>query len=403
LKVASSRVSGDRVPPAGGSGVNGIHQRPLRICHVVYRLATGGLENGLVNLIERLDPARFVHQIVCVDRATDFARRLTRPVEIAELRKRSGFEAAFYLRAWRCFRRLRPDLVHTRNTAGLDCILPARLAGVRAIVHGEHGRTAGDPGGLNPRHNLFRRLNSPMVRRFTTVSADLADWLTTTVGIAARKVQVLMNGVDTERFAPGGVERGAVLGQLPDGAVVVGTVGRLDPVKGHTTLVSAVARLGEKVHLVIVGDGPERGRLAAAVAAAGIGARVHLLGERSDVPALLRAFDIFCLPSRAEGISNTLLEAMATGLPVVATAVGGNPELVVEGKTGLLVPAADVAGLATALDRLASDAATRARLGVAARRRAAAEFSVEQMAIRYDTCYTLVARECGLRVDPEGR
>ncbi len=372
-------------PPAAG----GLHtQRKLRICHVIYRLGTGGLENGLVNLINRMDPARFTHQIVCVDRTTDFGRRLTRPVEIVELHKRPGFELAFYLRAWRCFRRLRPDVVHTRNTAGLDCILPARLARVRAVLHGEHGRTADDPEGLNPRHNLLRRLNAPLVRRFTAVSADLAAWLTATVGIPARKVEVLMNGVDTDRFASGEVDRAALLPALPPDAVVVGTVGRLDPVKGHLDLVAAATRLDPAVHVVIVGDGPERDRLAAAISSSGVADRVHLLGERSDISELLRAFDLFCLPSLAEGISNTLLEAMATGLPVVATRVGGNPELVADGETGMLVPSADPAALAAALGRLTADPALRRRMGEAARARTVDDFSLDAMVARYAACYT---------------
>jgi len=374
--------------PAGG----GPHaQRKLRICHVIYRLGTGGLENGLVNLINRMDRERFVHQIVCVDRATDFAGRLDRPVEIVELRKRPGFEAGFYRRAWRCFRRLRPDVIHTRNTAGLDCILPARLAGVRACLHGEHGRTADDPEGRNPRHNFLRRLNAPLVRGFTAVSSDLAGWLTTTVGVPARKVRVLMNGVDTERFAPGPADRSDLLPPLPAAAVVVGTVGRLDPVKGHVHLVEAVARLDPSVHLGIVGAGPERPHIEAAVAVAGIGDRVHLLGERTDIPELLRAFDLFCLSSLAEGISNTLLEAMATGLPVVATRVGGNRELVADGETGLLVPAADSEALATALGRLAGDSALCHRMGAAARHRAVERFSLDAMVARYAACYEEVA------------
>jgi len=374
-------------PPQAG------HLRPIRLCHVIYRLDTGGLENGLVNLINRMDPERFEHAVVCVDRSGPFSERITRPgVSVVELRKRPGLEPDFYRRAWRAFRTLHPDVVHTRNTAGLDAIAPARLAGVATVLHGEHGRTADDPRGTNSRHNLLRRLHAPLVARFTTVSADLADWLVDTVGIAPRKVQVLMNGVDVERFAPGGVDRGALLPQVPDGAVVVGTVGRLDPVKGHAMLVDAVARLalaGElPVHLVIVGEGPERAALQQRIHAAGLGETAHLVGEREDIPAILRAFDVFCLPSLAEGISNTLLEAMATGLPVVATAVGGNRELVADGATGRLIPTGDPAPLAAALRPLVSDAGLRERWGAAARRRACEQFSLEAMVRRYEACYT---------------
>jgi len=375
-----------------------VNGRPIRLCHVIYRLDTGGLENGLVNLINRMDPGRFEHAVVCVDRSGPFSERITRPsVPVLELRKRPGFDGGFYRRAWRAFRTLHPDIVHTRNTAGLDAIAPARLAGVGTVLHGEHGRTADDPLGSNPRHNLLRRLHAPLVARFTTVSADLADWLVDTVGIAPRKVQVLMNGVDVERFAPGAVDRRALLPQVPDGAVVVGTVGRLDPVKGHAVLVDAVARLtahGEvPMQLVIVGEGPERAALQQRIDAAGLGETVHLLGEREDVPAVLQTCDVFCLPSFAEGISNTLLEAMATGLPVVATAVGGNRELVVDGEVGCLVPAHDPAALAAALQPLVSDVGMRQRWGAAARRRACEQFSLEAMVRRYEACYTEVMSE----------
>jgi sugar transferase (PEP-CTERM/EpsH1 system associated) len=391
--VPSSPEVGDRESATARPPVYGTGSRPLRVCHVIYRLGTGGLENGLVNLINRMDPEKFEHAVVCVDGAGAFAGRIVRPaVPVVELHKRPGFEAAFYHRAWRAFRRLRPDLVHTRNTAGLDAIAPARLAGVRTVMHGEHGRTADDPRGSNPRHNLLRRLNAPLVRRFTTVSSDLAGWLGSTVGIAPNKIEVLMNGVDVERFRPGPVDRRAALPAIPETAVVVGTVGRLDPVKGHRTLVDAVARLQavvtRPVHLVIVGDGPERPALDGQIRAAGLGDVVHLVGERQDVPTLLRAFDIFCLPSLAEGISNTVLEAMATGLPVVATAVGGNGELVAEGATGSLVTAGDPDALAAGLKPLAEDAHLRRRWGAVARDRACASFSLEAMVRRYEACYT---------------
>jgi sugar transferase (PEP-CTERM/EpsH1 system associated) len=366
---------------------------PLRVCHVIYRLDTGGLENGLVNLINRMDPERFQHAVVCVDRSSPFAERIARPgVPVVELHKRPGFEAGFYRRAWCAFRTLRPDLVHTRNTAGLDAIALARLAGVQTVLHGEHGRTAADLRGTNPRHNLLRRLHAPLVRRFTTVSRDLAAWLEATVGITPRKIAVLMNGVDVERFSPGSVERRAVLPEVPETAVIVGTVGRLDPVKGHGVLVDAVARvqadLGRSIHLVIVGEGPERSALEQRIRAAGLEETVHMVGGREDVPAILRAVDVFCLPSFAEGVSNTVLEAMATGLPVVATAVGGNRELVADGETGRLIVAGDPIALAAALHPLVTDLGLRRRWGTAGRLRACESFSLEAMVRRYEACYT---------------
>jgi len=280
-------------------------------------------------------------------------------------------------RLLRVLRRLEPDLVHSRNWGAIEAVPAARLAGVRAIVHSEHGRELADPEGLNARRNRFRRLLAPLIDRIVTVSDDLKAWLEETVKLPGAKLLVIPNGVDTERFSPARRLEGRQALQVSDETTVVGTVGRLNGIKDYPTLLTAfadVARRAEHVRLVFVGDGPQRAALEAAAAALGMKERVSFLGERTDVPALIAGLDVFVLPSIAEGMSNTLLEAMAAGRPVVATSVGGNPELVEDGVTGTLVPA-----------RL------RTAHGEAARARAVMEFGLASMASRYRNLYRALA------------
>jgi glycosyltransferase involved in cell wall biosynthesis len=171
-------------------------------------------------------------------------------------------------------------------------------------------------------------------------------------------------------------------------AIVIGTVGNLYPVKGHRVLVQAVARLGSDVHLAIAGRGAEEAGLRSLAAELGIAPRVHLLGYREDTPDLLAASDIYALSSLYEGQSLALIEAMAAGLPIAATHVGGNPEVLGQAdRDGLLVPPSDPAALAAALARLAGDRALRAQLGAAARARARTEFSLTTMVGRYRALY----------------
>ena len=345
------------------------------VVHVIYALGTGGLENGLVNLINRTPPNRYRHAIICLTESGSFAGRITVPgVPIIALHKRPGHDPAMYWRLWRALRRLRPAIVHTRNMAALDTQLLGLLMPRTRRVHGEHGRDVHDLDGSNRRYRWLRRALAPLIQRFICVSQDLAQWLVEDVGIPGRKVVQLYNGVDHERFASPGPKPADWPAHWPADALVVGTVGRLAAVKDQQTLIRALAHsfqmrpdLRKRVRCIVVGDGPERPALEVAIAAAGLGEAVWLAGDRVDVPALLGAMDLFLLPSLGEGISNTVLEAMAAGLPVIATHVGGNPELVIEGETGHLVPVGDPAALAAAVLPLLDDPARRRAFGEAAR------------------------------------
>lgn len=369
-------------------------RRPL-IAHVIYRLAVGGLENGLVNLINRLPEYR--HAVLCMTDYTDFRERITHPdTSVHALHKQPGQDVAVYLRLWKLLRRLRPEIVHTRNLSALEAQLPAWLAGVRRRVHSEHGRDYPDVDGTLRRYQLLRRAYSPLIQTFIPLSQELESYLADKVGVPRAKLARIYNGVDLARFDTAAQDRDAVLppGFAPPGAVILGAVGRMQKIKDQTNLVRAFLALLEReparrawLRLVLVGDGPLKAEAERLLARGGALDLAWLPGERNDVPALMRALDVFVLPSLNEGISNTILEAMACALPVVATSVGGNPELVEDGVTGALAPPADSQALADALLPYISDAALRADHGANARRCAQERFSIEAMVGRYRKIY----------------
>jgi len=370
----------------------------MLIVHVVYRFDTGGLENGVVNLINHMPAGRYRHAVVALDRVVPaFAARVTRPdVEFVSLRKPPGPTRRFFPQLWRLFRLLRPAVVHTRNLAAIDCQLPAWAAGAPVRIHGEHGRDVGDLDGSNRKNQWNRRLLSPFIQHWVALSRDLASTLTGPVGLPNDRVQRICNGVDTQRFRPAAGVRPAIAGcPFTDPRLwLVGTVGRMQAVKNQVDLASAFVHaltvapmLRDRLRLVMVGDGPLRADAAAILAKAGVADLAWLPGERSDVPEVMRSLDCFVLPSLAEGISNTILEAMSSGLPVVATDVGGNGDLIEAGVTGLLVRAGDPQRLGDAILSLAADAERALAIGCAARRRVEREFSLSVMVGAYQALY----------------
>jgi sugar transferase (PEP-CTERM/EpsH1 system associated) len=371
--------------------------------HVIYRLGTGGLENGLVNLINHTPPNRYRHAIVSLTDSTNFQERIKRQdVSVTSLHKRDGQDFGAYGRLRQVLCGLRPDIVHTRNLGTMEYLVPATLFGIRVRIHGEHGRDVYDPDGLNFKYNLLRRAIRPFVHRYIAVSTELADWLVDTVGVRRDRVQRICNGVDIDRFRPRSEPRRTFgpQGFVPPTNILVGTVGRLEAIKDQLTLVRAflhliksnvAARAG--LRLALIGDGALRDEAKKMVCEAAAESLVWFAGERNDIPELMRGLDLFVLPSLREGISNTILEAMASGLPVIATNVGGNPELVVDGETGMLVPPSDPVAMAGAIQSYLNDPAKLQRHGQAGRKRAVEHFSIEKMVEGYLGVYDEVLAE----------
>ncbi len=368
-------------------------KRPL-IAHVIYRLDIGGLENGLVNLINHLPEDRYRHVILCLKGYSEFRNRIHRKdVEVIDLKKQEGKDPQLYLRLWRQFQKLKPGIVHTRNLSTLPAMVPAFLAGVPIRIHGEHGRDMGDLDGSNIKNRLLRRLFKPFVSHFIALSKDLESYLIHAIGVPKQKISQIYNGVDTKRFYPGRVENNPIPFNVP-GLVVIGTVGRMQAVKDQLTLTRAFIQLLEQApqwrqcaRLVMIGDGPLRNQSLALLEFAGFADYAWLPGARNDVAQIMRHMNIFVLPSLAEGISNTILEAMASGLPVIATRVGGNAELVDDQNTGALVSSNDPEMMAQKiLDYLDQPALTKMH-GLHAREKTEACYSIGTMVQNYARIY----------------
>ena len=237
---------------------------------------------------------------------------------------------------------------------------------------------------------------------------DLRDYYVRQTCIAPNQIRVISNGVDTERFAPRREDRTEFRGRFdfPKDAVVLGTVGRMVAIKGQYLLLraaEALIRKGEKVFVLLVGSGPEQPAYERYVnGSSQLRGRESFAGESQQVPQLLNAKDVFTLPSFGEGMSNTLLEAMATGLPLVATSVGGNSDLVEEGRNGFLIPAGDLDVFTATLHRLVADHRLRSELGINARQKALGRFSLEQMLNSYRQLYWELAKRRGLLQAREG-
>lgn len=373
-----------------------VDTRPV-VVHVMYRFDTGGLENGVVNLINTMPAAAYRHVVLALTEVTDFKQRVKRTdVEFIALHKPPGQGFWQFPKLYSLFRQLRPAIVHSRNLAALEVQLPAWAAGVPVRLHGEHGRDMGDLDGTNLTNQRIRRFYKPFVHHYLALSRDLADYLTLKVGVPVNRITNACNGVDTTRFspAPGGV---LAIDACPfDPAVhwLVGTVGRMQTVKDQTLLANAFVlalerapQLKSSMRLVMVGDGPLRVQAQQILEKAGVASLTWLPGERQDVPDIMRGLHAFVLPSLAEGISNTILEAMASALPVIATAVGGNAELVCDGETGDIVPAADASILAQRLIQLASHPERARSMGQAGRQRVLQRFGMQAMVATYQGVY----------------
>lgn len=361
----------------------------------------------MVNLFNTLAPHRFRHAVICLTGYTNFRQRITaQPVDFYALHKAPGLDFGWVPRLWTLLRRLKPDLVHTRNLSALEAQFVAAAAGIRNTVHGEHGRDVFDLHGQSRKYTYLRRAAQPFVSHYIAVSRDLAGWLRDTVRVPERKIRHIYNGVDCEKFHPRGISfetapRPPVLpvGFAPDGGVVFGSVGRMAEVKDYPTLTQAFIRMvhdhpeaRQRARLVIVGEGVARLPCIKLLTQAGIADLAWLPGERDDIAEILRALDVFVLPSLNEGISNTLLEAQASALPVIATRVGGNVELVEDAVNGRLVAPADVTGMAQALLSYLGETAPLAEQGARARQRVLDHFSLPAMADAYASVYEQVLR-----------
>ena len=366
--------------------------RPIRVVHVVQNLNYGGMERLISDLVRLADHARFEPHVL----ALQYVGRFGEGMEAhAAVHLAGAMEPWSMLRPAALARQLRalaPDVVHTHSGVWWKASLAARMAGVPLLVHTEHGRRHPDP--------LEDRVIDGLAARRTdvvaAVSEPLARHLAARVVRRAAAITVVPNGVDTGAFRPR-PDDGALRRELGLSAEtpILGSVGRLEPIKGYDVAVRALALLSVDREspdaapvLVLAGDGSERERLRALATALGVSDRVHLLGWRDDLRALHGAFTVFTMSSHSEGTSVSLLEAMSAGLCPVVTDVGGNADVLGVPLRHRLAPPNDPAALAAAWSAALRDADGRRRDAAAARRRVAERWSAEAMARRYEAIYT---------------
>jgi sugar transferase (PEP-CTERM/EpsH1 system associated) len=378
-------------------------QPRLRVLHVIDRLGVGGTEVGILKVIQGLSKECFDHRI-CTIRGfdEDFARSQGFEGQIYVAgRSESGFQLLLGRLAG-IMRDFRPDIVHSRNWGAIEAMPAARLSRVPVAIHSEHGYEVDMLDGLPKRRRVFRRFAYGAADAVFTVSEELRSYHARQGLFPKERIRVLPNGVDTSRFALRLVESQETRQRLGlgEGGLVLGSVGRLVQIKDHATLLKAAEILisrGMPVQVLLVGSGPEMAKHKEFVAASPrLSRRVVFAGAVSDVPALLNAMDVFVLPSISEGMSNTVLEAMSSSLPVVATRVGGNPELIEHERSGWLFEPGDVIALAAILERIGRDPSLRQKLGQAARRRAVQNFSLEGMLCSYRSLYVEFATKRGV-------
>lgn len=384
----------DRNIPSRGADV-AIASRPIHVLHVFGTLMPGGAERQALNIFRFGDRSRFRHSVINYYPEPGDLEQTYRDAgcELHVFQKRAHLPPGFFLKLRRMIRGIRPDVVHTwlfsANFWGRAAAIAARVPGIVAST-----RT-----NLQYRHGIERQIDKILSRRtaFRIVNSDgIRQTLLGYGVIPDAKIRVIPNGVDADRLRPS-ADRATLrrkFGWSADAPVLL-AVGRLVWEKDYPTLFSVATKLREKhggLRIFVSGWGPLESELRGAIAARGLSDTIELLGRREDVNDLYAAADLFLSTSVREGFSNSLLEAMWTGLPVVVTRVHGAVEVVRSEETGLMLEPGDVGGITAAVDRMLTDRALARRLAEAGRREVQSRFSVQAMVAGHEAAYTEAAR-----------
>jgi len=382
--------------------------QPIRVLHIITRMIVGGAQENTLLSCALIDRDRFPSDILTGpetgaegsmhdDCRLSSVRLHLEPALGRSVHPWNDFIAL--LRLTRLIRRGRYDVVHTHSSkAGVLGRIAARLAGAPVVVHTVHGWPFSQEESFMHRA-LWVNLERSCARLADAIvvvgSADREKGLELGIG-RADQYHLIRSGIDVDHYRGAGVDRGQVRSRLglPPRAFVVGSVGRLSRQKAPLDLLGAfepVARARADAHMVIVGDGPDRPAVEAAVRNLRLAERVHLAGLRRDVPALMSAFDVFALASHWEGLPRVLPQAMAAGLPIVASRANGVPDAVVNGENGWLVDVGDVAGMSRRLLELSNDPSRARRMGERGRERAE-EFSARRMVDQLSVLYRRLVR-----------
>ncbi|QEF99613.1 Putative teichuronic acid biosynthesis glycosyltransferase TuaC [Stieleria maiorica] len=350
----------------------------IRIALVVHGFQNGGIERSITRIVNGLDAQRFEPVIICLDTTGPAADWLERDVPVIEIGKRSGNDVLAVKRLADCLRQHQIDLVQSHNWGTLvESVIARKLARTPVHIHAERGTVAGMVEASGLRYWCRAKVMSMALGSVDQVISNahaVAERIESRCGFKAENIQIIPNGVPNPVNTDHAQNRQQIRSELglPTDAIVVGSAGRLVDVKGFDLAITAIQQVLQSepnVHLVILGDGPEEQRLNSIAGRCGISDHIHFVGRREDVPAWLDSFDIYLNSSRSEGMSQSVIEAMSVGLPIIATDVGDNA-LLVQGsqfQCGLVCEPGSVESIAGQIVKLASDSGLRARCANSAR------------------------------------
>lgn len=370
---------------------------PVRIGFVLHSMSVAGAEVLVSEIIERAG-ARLAPTVLCLDEVGALGHALREQgIEVLELGRRPGLDLRVAGRIARATREHQLELLHAHQYTPFfySALAKLRPSSRFRLILTEHGRHY--PDNVSTRRRLANRLLLERQADAVTGCSEFSrHGLAEIDGFSAARIELIPNGIDLDRFPPG-TDRGELRSRigLDPQRTLIACIARFHPVKDHATLLRAFARVADAhadADLLLAGDGTLRQELEQLSADLGVSERVHFLGVRRDVADILRAADLFCMTSLSEAASLTILEAMAAELPVVVTAVGGNPELVRDGIDGRLVSRGDDQAVAAALSELIADRESAAAMGAAARVRVVAEFDLDQTIAAYLALFERVAR-----------
>ncbi|GAX62992.1 glycosyl transferase group 1 [Candidatus Scalindua japonica] len=363
----------------------------IRVLYLVLEMELGGLQRIVKLLIDKLDREKFIPYLCCLDNGGFFYDQLENNLLKAYIlqRKPGPFDIGLLVRLYKILRENKIDIIHSQSGCMVYAALAGRLARVKRIVHTDHGRFKPDKRSIM----LEEWISSKVIHHVIGVSHELTEYLALQVKIKRKKLLTIINGVDTHKFIPMHSERRNKLKKkygLNEEVKVLGTICRLDPVKNLEFLISCLPSICEKVtecRLLIVGDGPCRERLIKHAESLGIDSKISFTGAMSDVDNVLPAFDVYVCTSLSEGTSMTILEAMSCGLPVVASAVGGNSSLVDE-SNGRLFPLNDADVFKRSVIELLEDEELRKQTGQEGRNKIEKNYDFDNVVRQYEKLYS---------------
>lgn len=364
--------------------------RKIHVMHIVDSLEVGGMENGVVNIANSIDKERFKLSICCLSHPGVLSKRIQdKNILVVSLGWAGGFRPKLILKLAKIFKEYKVDIIHTHGWVTLIyCSVASCIAKNRVLIHGEHGVFHLD----NSRRKIAFRIISSYVDKYITVSYSLEKELAGLINSGNDKITTIPNGVDLQKFTS--LNGAAICNIKADLGIpllsnVIGSAGRLESIKNYEMLLHVFSKLINYVdiHCVLIGDGSQRTKLEELAKQLGVGEKVHFTGKVDNPHQVLSILDVFVCSSFSEGMSNTILEAMACGKPIVATNVGDNCKLVDDGCNGFLVQSEDSSGLEKALQLLVSDKEMLLKFGTYSRKIAEEKYDILKMVSSYQDIY----------------